>query len=116
MKQASKELILDADEIRRLSRALSIDDRVVAGRVPPANADVPFQFAFIGWLLEQVRSCCGFGVDVTLVSRESAKQMISQYTAMAYAPDGAPCIDTVICNRGPAVAVALAIINASESL
>jgi hypothetical protein len=109
-----KPLLLDEDEIKRLSGALASAHVEISPIVPQVGSTMTAQFVFIAWMLERVRAGDGYGIDLTLLGRDSAKQTGVQYTAMGYTREGVPCIDTVITNRGPAVAVALAIILTSE--
>ena len=107
-------IILDDQEIQGLADALALDKQIVKSNVPNVEDDYIEHFAFIGWMFERMRADDGFGFDVSLLGREQAKLSRVPYTAMGYSRDGVPCISTVMSNRGPAVSVALAIIQTSQ--
>ena len=111
---STDKLVLDDDEIEDLAGALALDKGIVKSNVPNVEDDWVEHFTFIGWMLERMRGDDGYGIDVTLLGREQAKQCGAPYTAMGYSRDGIPCITPVMSNRGPAVTVALAIIQTSK--
>jgi len=110
----SRKKVLSDEELVDLSRAINASEELLRAECPHEGDSEMRQFAFIGRMLEGVRCSAGFGIDVTLVGRDSAKNLPGPYTAMGYTPQGVPCIDTIITNRGPAAAVAVAIIATSR--
>ena len=104
--------LLSEEEQRELDAALGYAYAKIHG-CPLEGCGIPQEFKAIGYMLEAARAGPGFGVDVSLVCREMAREMPEPYTASASSPLGAPC-GTVITNRGPFVAAALTIIEASK--
>jgi hypothetical protein len=110
-----KEPLLDEERERRdLDAALGFPYEKTYG-CPLKGCGVPQEFKAIGHLLEAARAGPGFGVDVSLVCRDQARDLPGPYMATAYSPSGTTIGSPVITNRGPFVAVALAIIGASKS-
>lgn len=105
--------LLDDGEIQDLANALGLPKAQVAQHVPHVNAGVEREWGFIGWMLERLRIDDGWGIDVTLLGRDQAKESGVKYSAMGYSRQGIPCISPVLSNRGAAVGVALAIIATS---
>jgi len=107
-----KKPLLSEEERRDLDLALGYKYEKIHG-CPREGCGIPQEFKAIGHLLEAARAGPGFGVDVSLVCRDQARELPGSYIASASSPLGVPC-GTVIANRGPFVAVALSIIEASK--